>query len=80
MLILNIYSCHLQEQLNFRALTLGKLHSPPVVTHLSPTDASDQLCSLTDSSPALFKDITQHYLKQSSSLVSSGDLEPTSLP
>lgn len=37
MLILNIYSYHLQEQLNFRALTLGKLHTPPVVTHLSPT-------------------------------------------
>lgn len=60
--ILNIYSCHIQEPLNFRALTLGKLHSPPVVTQLSPTDVKDQLCSHSQSSPALFIGITKHHL------------------
>lgn len=60
--ILNIYSYHHQEPLNFRALTLGKCHSLPVMTHLSPTDANNELCSQAQSSPALFRDITQHYL------------------
>lgn len=33
-----------------------------VMIHPSPTDTHDQLCSQVQSSPALFKDTTQHYL------------------
>lgn len=55
---LKIYLYCLQELQNPRALTLGKLHSPIVMTHQSPTDANDPFCSLCVSKSAHFK---KHY-------------------
>lgn len=50
---LKMYLYGLQEPPNFRALNLGNLDSPIVMTHQSPTEVNDLFCPV--SSPAHFK-------------------------